>query len=417
MNLLRTLRRLFPARPARRPQARPRVRPLLEALEDRAVPTAYTWVGPAGGAWGAGANWENALTHTVGQVPGPTDDALFGAPGADTSCLVNGSFAADRVVMGGDYDQTLTVPAGSSLAAATLFQQSGTLALSGGSVSSGNDFFVNGAVTASGGSTSRLAAGAGLFLRGGPITVAGMTMPGVPLLALSGAVEDAADITVGSPATGMPGSVQVTGSLTVDPNAVITLNSATGLTFVAGTPASVFDVQGTIVLYQATVTTNVPLDLDGGTLLTAAAANADRINGSVRNEGAITWAGAALHPLTISGDYTQGASGGAAGALNLRVGGGSSDRLSVGGEASLAGTLSVSDQGSMSPSLWTLLSAAAISGDFDAVDLPAGWHDDLNPDSVTVQYEAAISGDFDTVGLPAGWHYPVNPASVTVQNI
>jgi hypothetical protein len=89
----------------------------------------------------------------------------------------------------------------------------------------------------------------------------------------------------------------------------------------------------------------------------------------------------------------------------------------VGGEASLAGTLSVSDQGSMSPSLWTLLSAAAISGDFDAVGLPAGWHYDLNPDSVAVQYEAAISRDFDTVGLPGGWHYPVNPASVTVQNI
>src|SRR5262245_4289293 len=102
MNLLRTLRRLFPAHHARRPQARPRVRLLLEALEDRAVPTAYAWVGPAGGAWGAGANWQNALTHTVGTVPGPTDDALFGAPGADTSCLVNGSFAADRVVMAGD---------------------------------------------------------------------------------------------------------------------------------------------------------------------------------------------------------------------------------------------------------------------------------------------------------------------------
>src|SRR5262249_48746402 len=49
MNLLRPLRRLFPAHRARRPQARPRVRLLLEALEDRAVPTAYTGVGPADG--------------------------------------------------------------------------------------------------------------------------------------------------------------------------------------------------------------------------------------------------------------------------------------------------------------------------------------------------------------------------------
>jgi hypothetical protein len=385
MNLLRTLRRLFPARRAWWPQARPRVRPLLEALEDRAVPTAFTWVGPAGGAWGAGANWENALTHIRGLVPGPTDDALFGSPGADTSCLVNGSFAVDRVVMGGDYDQTLTVPNGSSLAAATLFQQSGTLALSGGSVSSGNDLFVNGAVTTSGGSTSRLAAGAGLFLRGGPITVMGMTMPGAPLLALSGAVQDAADITVGSP-TGVPGSVQVTGSLTVEPTAVITLRSATSLTFVAGTPASVFDVQGTLAMYQATVTTNVPLDLDGGTLLTGAAYNGDRINGSVRNEGAITWAGAALHPLTISGDYAQGTPGGAAGALAMRVWGGGSDRLSVGGEASLAGTLSVTGTPPPASASWNVLTASGgVSGDFDTVDLPSGWRYAVGSNAVNVR--------------------------------
>jgi len=40
----------------------------------------------------------------------------------------------------------------------------------------------------------------------------------------------------------------------------------------------------------------------------------------------------------------------------------------------------------------------------------------VGPSLGTLLSVAAVSGDFDTVNFPAGWHYPVNPASVTVQN-
>jgi hypothetical protein len=43
-------------------------RPCIESLEDRAVPSAVSWVGPSGGDWDTPANW------STGNLPGPADD-------------------------------------------------------------------------------------------------------------------------------------------------------------------------------------------------------------------------------------------------------------------------------------------------------------------------------------------------------
>ncbi|HEX3313391.1 MAG TPA: hypothetical protein VHR72_00815, partial [Gemmataceae bacterium] len=55
------------------PHARRRMRPVFDVLEDRVVPTAYTWNGSTDGNWVTAANW------TPSGVPGSADSATFPA--------------------------------------------------------------------------------------------------------------------------------------------------------------------------------------------------------------------------------------------------------------------------------------------------------------------------------------------------
>ncbi len=55
-------------------------RPLLEALEDRNLPSTVDWINPAGGDWDTASNWLDTTTNT-NHVPGPGDDAVIATGG------------------------------------------------------------------------------------------------------------------------------------------------------------------------------------------------------------------------------------------------------------------------------------------------------------------------------------------------
>jgi hypothetical protein len=82
----------------RRRQAR-FVRPRLEGLEERIVPDAYTWVGPAGGAWNVAANWLNQ--NNLPGVPGGMDTATVGG-----YCVVTNDQAVAGLTVTGQVDVT-----------------------------------------------------------------------------------------------------------------------------------------------------------------------------------------------------------------------------------------------------------------------------------------------------------------------
>jgi hypothetical protein len=60
-----------PAKPVRRAQ---QFRPRLNGLENRTLPSAVTWINPAGGNWFDASNW------STGAVPGPTDHIAIRMP-------------------------------------------------------------------------------------------------------------------------------------------------------------------------------------------------------------------------------------------------------------------------------------------------------------------------------------------------
>ncbi|HTU92109.1 MAG TPA: hypothetical protein VMF69_18645, partial [Gemmataceae bacterium] len=101
------LRKMFGPVPRRKPPQRPRfVKPRLEALEERLVLDAYTFVGAAGGgdgtSWNDSLNWIDSTTGGAG-MPGAGDDASIGA---GFGVVISGT-AADV--------NSLTTAAGSSL--------------------------------------------------------------------------------------------------------------------------------------------------------------------------------------------------------------------------------------------------------------------------------------------------------------
>src|SRR5262245_5727168 len=66
----------------RHPQRRPVLN--VESLEDRVLPTLFTWTNPAGGDWDNGANWDQA-----GAVPGAGDSVLINLSGITVTHSTN----------------------------------------------------------------------------------------------------------------------------------------------------------------------------------------------------------------------------------------------------------------------------------------------------------------------------------------
>src|SRR5437016_5300279 len=101
--------------PASRRARRYSFKPTLEILEDRLVPSTFTWDGEAGdGAWFSAGNW------SPDAVPGPSDDAVIW----DSNFHVNGPaqvWGATR------YGGGLTIDANCSLTCSQHFGNSHSL--------------------------------------------------------------------------------------------------------------------------------------------------------------------------------------------------------------------------------------------------------------------------------------------------
>src|SRR5579884_3602341 len=74
-------------------KARPNRRLLLEALEDRVLPSTVTWVASGGGDWGTAANWSPGL-------PGPADDVVIPALSGATITHSTGTDTVHSITSG-----------------------------------------------------------------------------------------------------------------------------------------------------------------------------------------------------------------------------------------------------------------------------------------------------------------------------
>lgn len=138
--------------------------------------------------------------------------------------------------------------------------------------------------------------------------------------------------------------------------ALIAANSYSGATIVSN---------GTLTVGNALLASPV-LVLSNGTL--SAIAN---FGGAVSSDGAVTPGGAVVATMTISNTFTMTANG----SLAMQLAGASSfDRIVVTGGANLGGLLSVTLTNGFTPTtgqVFTLLSAASITGGFSTTNLPA----------------------------------------------
>lgn len=387
------------------------VRLHLEALEDRCVPAVYWWF-PTGSDfnWATGANWLDEAHGTRGIVPDSIDYAYFGTNGGNnTDCIVNGTFTVDRVIMGlGDYTSTMTVGYGQSVTTAWGFTQSGTLNLIGGTITTNTNIYVSGVVNATqSGSIPAVMTAASTLIEGTLNVVRDAAIfpvfdifgtPGDPLeMVINSDVINGGTINVGtalttpfSPVRPSYGRLSIVGSsITVGlPN---TLNvftpspsfATSTLTFTGGA-SGIFNVIGTVSLSAGTITTDTRVRLNRGGLQVTRGGLINGANGSVYNQGSITWLGA-LNTLTIAGSYTEYSPYDGS-TLNMRITTGGSDGLSVGGVAELHGILSVTvlAGGALppGPTVWTLIAAGGgIVSDFHTFILPPGpsWGHAINP--------------------------------------
>src|SRR5262249_13641586 len=81
-------------------------RPLLEALEDRSVPTTNTWVNPAGGNWAAATNW------SLGHVPTSSEIAVIPDIGTAEAADQTITFTGTGTVAGLESGETVSVTSG-----------------------------------------------------------------------------------------------------------------------------------------------------------------------------------------------------------------------------------------------------------------------------------------------------------------
>ena len=144
-------------------------------------------------------------------------------------------------------------------------------------------------------------------------------------------------------------SLQIAGAqsqLTISPNTVLTTVVGSGMS------------AGTLLVNGGLSTQN--LSLTGGLMTGIGTVTA---TGGVVNAGAVSpGTAAALGTLTIQGNYTQTS----AGALNIRLGSTSSDKLVVGGAAVLGGTLQLSGNGQPYTlgTKYSVVTANTLSGTF-----------------------------------------------------
>jgi hypothetical protein len=255
---------------------------------------------------------------------------------------------------------TLTNASGGTLAVSATAGTNSTFTAAAGLSNSGT---INLTSTGSGGS-----ANVTLTVSGGALTNSGTGQ----IRALTGA--SAGSRTVTATITNQTGGIisAVDSSLTIDGGSgsltnAGTMSAAGGNVTVSG---SSFTNTGTVSVAsgQTFSVSGSPLTNASGGVITGSGT----IAGAVSNSGSVS-PGSSPGTLTISGNYTQTASG----TLNVEIASGSYDQLAIGGTAVLDGTLAVSFSGGYTPANGTafpnVLTYASRSGTFSSTTSPSGY--------------------------------------------
>jgi hypothetical protein len=109
--MLQSIKQLCRGKPrTRRPR---RFVPRLEALEDRAMPTALTWAPPAGQTdWGTASNWKLSDGSVSSAVPGSGDDVTFS--GTAGACTLGGAGICKTLTITGAWQRAITLTSATS---------------------------------------------------------------------------------------------------------------------------------------------------------------------------------------------------------------------------------------------------------------------------------------------------------------
>lgn len=358
-------------------------RPWLERLEGREVPATVSWVSTVSGFWDVGSNW------STGAVPQAGDDVLINVPGAN-----------------------VTVTHRQVSAAIKSLQSTEALVLSGGTLTIGSAAtdvgLIDAALTISGGTL----AGAGTVTVGGMLTWTGGGMSGTGSTAASGGIviSGSGGKALTQRTLNSPGRTTWTGGDVAFNNGAV-FNNQAGATFDAQTDrflfwnlgtAPAFNNAGSFVKSAGTGQTPVTvpfnnsgdLDLQTGTLqfsssFTQTAGSTLLNGGTLRSASPLTLQGGSLRgngsvianvlnsaivapgsspgSLTITGNYTQTATG----TLAIEIGGTTVatqyDRLTITGSATLAGTLAITRLNNFTPvhtDTFRVLTFTQRTGDF-----------------------------------------------------
>jgi hypothetical protein len=165
-----------------------------------------------------------------------------------------------------------------------------------------------------------------------------------------------------------------TGSLDVQASSTVNLYSGSVLNFPAA--AGVFsdvEIAGTLNMYHATLiaapTRVAAVELTGVLFSLTGPFSSDVITGNLNNQGRVELNGVP-HGLAISGDYTQDEEG----ELIIQLSNTYNNFLTVGGEATLDGTLTLEGLETLTAgNTWTIIfTGGGIVGDFDTVTFPDG---------------------------------------------
>jgi hypothetical protein len=342
-----------------------------------------------------------ASLHGMGGGPATLSAAgSFFITGATIiTATTQGSGGGTLTLSGGSFDDSGTINVGSatspsSLTASGNFVENsdGTITVFGGSTltfqtggSSSATADIKGALklAGSGVGNATVSNAQALWVDGGTLTVTGGFTAGAGnVITGDVGVFNTGTVTVGTSTTASTLSL-TGGSLTVGASApglsntggTLTLNSGASLKFPAAAGVtSTFVVQGgpssaVVNMNGATITMDTvrvaSLDLESGVL--SSNSTGDTITGNLTNNGTVEFTGA-LHTLTVSGSYTQDLDG----TLEIRLNNGAaSDKLAIGGSATLDGTLDRIPQDSLTADqTWTVMTYAAHTGDFSTVNFP-----------------------------------------------
>lgn len=329
----------------------------LEILEDRLSPATAIWIATIPGDWSDPGNWSTGL------VPQSNDIALFstGSGGSTNNCKLDLNTNIGAILCDYTYTGVMELEPGISLTAGT-FTHYGTLVMGDNSSLTINGTFLEyGELLVSAeeveinATQMQIINDGGVSTSNGSLTVYGTTPSLTPNLTINGELIAAGPVTVGD--GGGSAWLQVNGGLVIEGPAATVINLSSELEYNGTVSAEIVN----LTLNEGIFTTNVGATLEGTLLCTGATGGL--INGNLENAGGtITFGGSTISGLIVTGDYNQ-----FLGTLESRVIESSADRLIVWGDATVGGTIEVSEPlGNSTP----ITGFAVISGSSLTLDSP-----------------------------------------------